>query len=447
MNRILDMMLVWIAWMIAWYIRFHFISIPGVSDVGIFATLGVILTGISVYVFNRSDLYMPQRFMAWYREFLTIIINNIQVTIIFIFLLYMLAPERVSRITIALYLVIVQVLHIGTRVFMRRRLNRSRAQGKNLRFALMVGNGSQNATYVNNLKSMPRTGIRFSGWLDSGGMAKDNDIPEVSGSLAKAIEEIKPDMIVVGYPGNDTKRLDDALKELYKHTRPVFVLPHLEHLYLRNEIEDFDGIPVMQINRPRIGLLDRMVKRVLDIVLSLLGLVVLSPLLLAIGIAVKLTSRGPILYGQERITLNGASFTMWKFRSMRVDAEADCGARWAEKDDPRRTPIGKFLRSTSLDELPQLWNILTGSMSIVGPRPERPVFVEQFKHEIPGYMLRHTMKAGLTGWAQANGWRGDTSLHKRIELDIYYIKHWSLALDFEIMLLTLIRGFVHRNAY
>lgn len=446
-QRTIDMILVFIAWMLAYYVRFNYVPNASGDDLQYFATLGLILVVLSLYIFNRSDLYSPQRYLAWYREFLTVFVNNVQVTVVFIFLLYMLAPGRVSRLTIAFDLVFVEVLHIGFRIVTRRRLNRNRARGKNLRYALLIGNGPQNITYVDKVNSLPQSGIRFAGWVESQGAAADYGIPEVDRPVAAAIEEVDPDMIVVGYPGNDPRRFDRVLIELYKQTRPVFVLPHLQHIYLRNEIDDFNGIAVMQINRPRIRAVDLVVKRILDIVASLLGLLVLSPVLMLIALAVKLTSRGPIFYGQERVTLNGATFKMWKFRSMRVDAEKESGARWAQKDDPRRTPIGTFLRSTSLDELPQLWNILTGSMSLVGPRPERPVFVDKFKHEIPGYMLRHTMKAGLTGWAQANGWRGDTSLEKRIEFDIYYIKNWSLALDFEIVLLTIIRGFVNKNAY
>jgi exopolysaccharide biosynthesis polyprenyl glycosylphosphotransferase len=166
-----------------------------------------------------------------------------------------------------------------------------------------------------------------------------------------------------------------------------------------------------------------------------------------VAIIVKLTSKGPIFYQQERMGLDGTTFHMWKFRSMRVDAEEKTGAVWATENDDRRTMIGKILRSTSIDELPQLWNVWRGQMSLVGPRPERPVFVDKFRYEIPNYMLRHRVKTGITGWAQVNGWRGDTSLEKRIECDIFYIRNWSLWLDFKILLITVFKGIVNRNAY
>ncbi|HVH05717.1 MAG TPA: exopolysaccharide biosynthesis polyprenyl glycosylphosphotransferase, partial [Myxococcota bacterium] len=173
----------------------------------------------------------------------------------------------------------------------------------------------------------------------------------------------------------------------------------------------------------------------------------LSPLLALASIAVWLSSGLPLLYRQERMGLDGRVFRMAKFRTMRPDAEKETGPVWTTEDDPRRTPIGRFLRSTSIDELPQLWNVLRGDMSLVGPRPERPVFIERFRREIPGYMLRHKVRAGVTGWAQVHGWRGDTSLHERIEHDIYYIQNWSLGLDVRILLMTLWKGWVNRNAY
>jgi len=191
----------------------------------------------------------------------------------------------------------------------------------------------------------------------------------------------------------------------------------------------------------------RGIKRIIDILFSALLLIIASPLLLLIAILVKLSSRGPVFYRQERMGLNGLNFKMLKFRSMPVNAEAESGAVWAKAGENRATGVGAFLRKTSLDELPQFINVLKGDMSVVGPRPERPVFIEEFRGKVPKYMLRHKMKAGITGWAQVNGWRGDTSIEKRIEFDLYYIQNWSLRLDLKIMLMTLWRGFVNENAY
>jgi len=189
------------------------------------------------------------------------------------------------------------------------------------------------------------------------------------------------------------------------------------------------------------------IKRAVDVALATMLLVLLSPLFLMIAVAIRLTSVGPVFYRQERMSLDGRTFLVWKFRTMKADAEADGGAVWATPDDPRRTWFGGWLRRTSLDELPQLWNVLRGEMSLVGPRPERPVFIEEFRQKIPKYMLRHKVRAGMTGWAQVHGLRGNTSVEQRIRYDLYYIENWSLLLDFKILLLTLFRGFINPNAY
>jgi Undecaprenyl-phosphate glucose phosphotransferase len=209
----------------------------------------------------------------------------------------------------------------------------------------------------------------------------------------------------------------------------------------------FEGMPIIGLREsPHYGV-NIVVKRLMDIVLSALALVLLSPVLLLIALAVKVTSRGPVFYRQERCGLNGRPFNMLKFRSMPVDAESDTGPIWARKGDNRTTAIGAFLRKTSLDELPQFINVLKGDMSVVGPRPERPVFIEKFKKTIPSYMARHAVKCGITGWAQVNGWRGNTSLRRRIQYDLYYIVHWNPLFDLKIMWMTLWNGLVHRNAY
>jgi exopolysaccharide biosynthesis polyprenyl glycosylphosphotransferase len=210
---------------------------------------------------------------------------------------------------------------------------------------------------------------------------------------------------------------------------------------------NLDGLPMIGLREsPHFGL-NVVVKRSMDVILSALAILILSPLLLLLATLVKITSPGPIFYRQERCGLNGKPFQMLKYRSMGIDAESQTGAVWAVKDDPRRTVFGAFLRSTSLDELPQLINVLKGEMSLVGPRPERPVFISKFSKTIPNYMARHAVKAGITGWAQVHGWRGNTSLRKRVQYDLYYITHWTPWLDLRIMCLTVWRGLVNRNAY
>jgi exopolysaccharide biosynthesis polyprenyl glycosylphosphotransferase len=218
----------------------------------------------------------------------------------------------------------------------------------------------------------------------------------------------------------------------------------LQFIALRARLEDLDGLPIINVNDVPLQGLNAWIKRSLDIVLSASAVVVLAIPAVIIAFLVRRTSPGPIFYKQERMGLDGQAFTVYKFRSMYPGAEDATGPVWAREDDPRTTPIGRWLRKLDLDEVPQFWNVLKGDMSIVGPRPERPFFVEQFKHRIPQYMLRHKVKAGITGWAQVNGWRGNTSLEKRIEYDLYYIENWSVTLDLKIMWLTLVRGLFQR---
>jgi Undecaprenyl-phosphate glucose phosphotransferase len=211
-------------------------------------------------------------------------------------------------------------------------------------------------------------------------------------------------------------------------------------------IEEFEGMPVISVQESPMTGFGLYVKRAVDFCLAVVLLLFFAPIMALISLLVKLSSPGPILYKQERVSYDGSSFTIFKFRTMRTDAET-AGAGWTTQGDARVTGLGRFLRSTSLDELPQLFNVLSGDMSIVGPRPERPVFIKEFRQKVPRYMLRHKVPAGMTGWAQVHGWRGDTSIDKRIEYDLYYIENWSLYLDIKILFLTLFRGFKNRNAY
>jgi Undecaprenyl-phosphate glucose phosphotransferase len=221
----------------------------------------------------------------------------------------------------------------------------------------------------------------------------------------------------------------------------------LQFMVLRSRVEDLDGLPTINLSETPLEGWSRFVKRAFDLVVASLALVLLSPLMLLVALVIWLDDRGPIFYRQERMGLDGKPFRILKFRSMRVGAEAVTGAVWAEKDDPRRTRVGSLIRAWSLDELPQLWNVLMGDMSVVGPRPERPQFVEQFRAEFPHYMLRHKVRAGMTGWAQVHGWRGNTSIRMRIEHDLYYIENWSLMLDLKILFMTVMYGLKHENAY
>jgi len=253
---------------------------------------------------------------------------------------------------------------------------------------------------------------------------------------------------VIALPREDGQQLEKILADIDDELVTVRLIPDLLHVMtLRSSVEELEGLPLINLREsPMVGWA-AVQKRGFDAVVASLMLLGLSPVLLVAALAVWASSGRPLFYRQERMGLDGRVFRMLKFRTMRPDAEKETGPVWTSPDDPRRTGLGALLRRTSVDELPQLWNVVRGDMSLVGPRPERPVFIERFRREIPGYMLRHKVRAGLTGWAQVHGWRGDTSLHERVEHDIYYIQNWSLALDLRILLMTLWRGWFHRNAY
>ncbi|HEV8432873.1 MAG TPA: exopolysaccharide biosynthesis polyprenyl glycosylphosphotransferase, partial [Thermoanaerobaculia bacterium] len=271
------------------------------------------------------------------------------------------------------------------------------------------------------------------------------------GSIDDAEEIIEKngiDHVFVALPHASSSAMMALLDRLTRVCVSIHVVPDLlQFMVLRARVEDIDGLPTINLSDTPLEGWSRFLKRAFDLAVAMAALIVFSPVMLAVAIAIWLEDRGPIFYRQVRMGLDGKPFEIVKFRSMRVGAETQSGAVWAEKDDPRRTKIGRVIRAWSLDELPQLWNVLVGDMSVVGPRPERPQFVEQFRAEFPHYMLRHKVRAGMTGWAQVHGWRGNTSVRIRIEHDLYYIENWSLALDVKILFMTLLHGLRHENAY
>jgi Undecaprenyl-phosphate glucose phosphotransferase len=255
------------------------------------------------------------------------------------------------------------------------------------------------------------------------------------------------DQIVVALPLEDQQTLPEIMSQLQDSLVDIKIIPDLyQFASIGGAIEEFEGLPVISLQECPLDGINLFTKRTVDLLVASLLLLVLSPLMSIIALLVKLTSRGPVLFKQERVSFDGTPFRIIKFRTMYLDAESG-GPGWTKPGDDRVTPLGRFLRSTSLDELPQLLNVLKGDMSIVGPRPEQPVFIREFRQHIPRYMLRHKVPAGMTGWAQVHGWRGDTSIDKRIEYDLYYIENWSIFLDLKILFLTVFRGFRNRNAY
>lgn len=446
-QKLLDALTAGACWLLAYHLRFYYFDLAQTGLGPLFFQLTPLLMVLTIYAFYKFGLYRSQRFNSRFKEITTVFYANSIVAVAFVVFLYFFASNRLSRLTIVYYYFFSCFGLTFIRILVRNYLRALRRQGKNLRHVLLVGNGDQLLKYVDTVKDFKDSGIRFLGWIDGGDLPIEKKIHPLNISLEEAKAALSPDAIVIGFKSSDSFRIDKILRKHYNDIVPIQVLPDLTYSFIGHRIDDFDGIPLLTLNQPKLDGIGSFFKRSFDILSCTLGLLVISPLFILIGMLIKLTSRGPVFYGQERMGLDGMPFTMWKFRTMKVSHSDEDKTTWTTKDDPRKTPIGAFLRKTSIDEFPQLFNVLMGDMSLVGPRPERPFFVEKFNQEIPGYMLRHKMKSGITGWAQINGWRGDTSIAKRIECDNFYIKNWSFWLDIKILFLTFWKGFVNKNAY
>ncbi len=358
-----------------------------------------------------------------------------------------------SRIMAVYFWVFANIFLFVSHRFTRFLVKEMHGRGMNLRNVLVVGAGELGQKVVQKLNLYPEIGFSVVGYLTHemekvGSELEGYKVLGLYEDLNRIIKENEVDQLFIALPLNAHDRLQKILASLEEETVDIKLVPDLlRYIDLQSGIEDLDGMPVINLTESPLYGWNTVLKRVSDIVLSGLAILITFPLMILIAIAVKLGSRGPLLYKQERMGLDRDVFMMHKFRSMKIGAENKTGPVWAKEDDDRKTPVGSFLRRTSLDELPQLFNVFMGQMSLVGPRPERPVFVDEFKKSIPFYMLRLKMKAGLTGWAQVNGWRGNTSLEKRIEFDLYYIKNWSLIFDIKILFLTIWKGLINRHAY
>jgi putative colanic acid biosynthesis UDP-glucose lipid carrier transferase len=443
--------------MIAWWIRFDLMNSVGsmppsyVWSAGHYAQFLPGVLAVSATVFWFSGLYQSRRAQRLSR-FVFGVLKAVGLGLLALsaLLLYYRAFSF-SRLHLGFFGVLTPALMIGMRLAAYTLVRRRRQQGKGLKHVLIVGAGTIGKRLARTFEQYPWMGLSVVGFLDdekTGArvLGRVDEAAEVADRLKAAGTPV--DYVYLALPLAAGKKMEHVVSTFATRTAHVHLVPDLFQFDIINSrVSDLDGLPIIHLIDETPLEFRRLVKRGVDIVFSGLVLLVISPLMLALALAVKLSSPGPVFYRQERMGLNGHCFDMLKFRSMPVDAEAGTGAVWASPGERRATRVGAFLRSTSLDELPQFFNVLRGDMSVVGPRPERPVFIEQFKDQIPGYMLRHKMKAGITGWAQVNGWRGSTSLERRIECDLYYIQNWSLLFDAKIIILTVFKGFVHQNAY
>src|SRR5437764_13209434 len=414
--------------------------------------------------FQLQGLYRLRRGRSRVEDFFAVFVGSILAVVFGIVATlyvqtYFASPEtksrgafEVSQAVWAIFLVLNVALAYASRELVREVLERRWRAGIGLKRILIAGAGELGRLVADKILEHRELGYQIIGFVDdkaSGDHLGYRGLP-LLGTIDEASEIATReaiDHLYVALPPEQHVQMLQLIDSTSREFVDVKVVPDLlQVIALRARLEDLDGVPVININDVPLQGFNSIVKRAIDIAISAVALVALAIPFWFIAVLVKLTSKGDVFYRQERMGLDGKSFMIYKFRSMFADAEAETGPVFASEQDPRRTPLGKVLRRSNVDELPLLWNVLKGDMSLVGPRPERPLFVAQFKHKIPQYMLRHKVKAGITGWAQVNGWRGNTSLEKRIEFDLYYIENWSVSLDLKIMWMTLFRGILQREA-
>ena len=407
----------------------------------------------SLVIFPRFGVYRPWRGVGRESELSAVFLAWL---VIFAFLIFIAfatqTGERFSRVWLITWFLGGGVCLLSARFFLRTALRYFRSIGFNQRHIIIIGSGDVAQMAFRNLSA-----ARDAGFVVRGFFSDDVDVEKprsknlTVGGITDAVsfaDEINCDQVWIAMPLSESASIQAVMNDFSASCADIRLVPDIFGFKLINQsFTAIAGLPVVNLSvTPMMGM-NRWVKSLEDKILSFLILLMISPVLLFIALGVKMSSSGPVLYRQERVSWNGKTFGMYKFRSMPVNTEAESGAVWAKGGEDRATSFGAFLRKTSLDELPQFFNVLLGDMSIVGPRPERPVFVERFKDEVPGYMQKHKVKAGITGWAQVNGWRGDTCIKTRVEHDLYYINTWSLWFDLKIIVMTIFKGFVHKNAY
>ena len=468
LHLVLDAIITVVSFVIAYYIRFEFPlfapkQLPGTLGIFyytlrdylfpvyksplLYITIGYI---VLYYIFH---LYAPKRFLSRKYELLNIIKANVTGLLITFVSLYLFKLDNYSRWLFIIFCGVNIFLSTLVRNIIRKSLAVLRESGRNLKHIIIIGFSAAAASYIDRLKLNPQWGYRIHGIFDDT-MSEDFEyrgVPKIGtiSDLEPYLMENVLDESIITLNIQEYSKLESIVSICEKSgTHTKFVPDYYKFITTQPYIEDLNGLPVINIrNVPLTNTINKIIKRFIDIIGSIFAIILFSPVMLVVALLVKFTSPGPVIFSQVRVGLHNKEFKMFKFRSMCVQNAAKESKAWTTSDDPRVTKVGKFIRRTSIDELPQFFNVLKGDMSLVGPRPERPFFVEKFKEEIPKYLIKHQVRPGITGWAQVNGFRGDTSIKLRIEHDIYYIENWTLGLDIKILFLTLFKGFVNENAY
>jgi Undecaprenyl-phosphate glucose phosphotransferase len=451
-----------LAFVLAYVLRFEtglFAAPKGYPPFGQYVSVLPLVAIVVPFAFYTQGIYRLRRGRSRVDDFFAVLVGTILATLLGLFgTVYFetyfasdAARNRgalqVSQLAWALFLVLNVLFTYASRELVRQALERRWRAGIGLKRILIAGAGDLGRAVADKILEHRELGYQIVGFVDdraTGDHLGHRGLP-LLGPLCEAADiaqREQVDHLYIALPLDEHVKMLQVVDAASRECIELKVVPDLlQFIALRARLEDLDGVPIISLNDVPLQGFNAILKRVLDIGISASALLVAAVPMAAIAALVKATSAGPIFYKQERMGLDGKPFNVYKFRSMFQGAEGRTGPVFARDDDPRCTPLGRILRRLDLDELPQLWNVLTGDMSLVGPRPERPYFVEQFKQRFPQYMLRHKVKAGITGWAQVNGWRGNTSIEKRIEYDLYYIGNWSVSLDLKIIWLTLIRGF------
>lgn len=458
LHLVVDAVVVAISYLLAWYIKFATVfagTEPGAGALPMetyFSFLYFVVPGY-ILIYYYFNMYKPKRATRRKYEIINIITSNTVGMVLFIVVLFIIKQQHFSRIMMFLFYVINIVLTTVFRSVIRSMLQFFRRKGYNMKYILLIGYSRAAEEYITRINANPQWGYVVRGILDdripSGTTYKGVKVVGRIENIHYILPENKLDEIAITLALKDYDHLEyivDLCEKSGVHTK--FIPDYNSLVPSHPYTEDLMGLPVINIRYvPLTNTVNLVAKRIVDIVGALCGIILASPFMIVSAIAIKASSSGPIIFKQERVGLHNKIFKMYKFRTMEMQKVSEEAKGWTVKDDPRVTKVGKILRKTSLDELPQLFNILMGEMSLVGPRPERPQFVEKFKEEIPRYMIKHQVRPGLTGWAQINGYRGDTSIRKRIEYDLFYIENWSMGFDIKIMFLTIFKGFINKNAY
>ncbi|AVK48694.1 undecaprenyl-phosphate glucose phosphotransferase [Clostridium sp. MF28] len=440
-NAISDIIILFISITLAYLIRFYIFS-PDTYYITLttYIEFSVIIIPINLILFNFFNLYHSFRTRSFVKECSAIIKSNTILTAVLLSLLFVLKLVHISRLVIIIFYFVNIMLIMAKRLILRKILSRMRTKGLNLKHVVIVGAGEVANEYLDVLKNNKSFGYNYSGYVSDASNFQGRKLGNYS-DLYNVLNEYKPDEVVCALDLSDAKYLENIVSDCEKSGTKISIIPFC-YKYIPSQpyIDQLGSIPLINIRRiPLDNLGNAFIKRSLDILGSLFLILCTSPIMIITAVIIKFTSNGPIIFKQKRVGLNKNLFVMYKFRSMKINSQEETG--WSTDNDPRKTKFGSFIRKFSIDELPQFFNVLKGDMSLVGPRPELPHFVENFKNEIPLYMVKHQVKPGITGLAQVNGYRGDTSIKKRIEFDIHYIENWNILMDISILFKTAFKGF------